>query len=198
MQLVLEIFLLVNLVVIGYLINEFVGHFWARHHKATPTQVETPLSLSPETRAKLDQELIDKYRTALTAAAHVMQQDLSGTSVQLKGEVQTLAEGTIKQELEEYRASMQKLRQESMALLSVVQHHIDEERTKMEAELQKEAAAERERLAKALDTKLNQAITSFLIETLQHNVDLGAQSAYLTKMLEEHKAELIKEVTNEA
>ena len=48
-----------------------------------------------------------------------------------------------------------------------------------------------------IDTRLAEAVTSFLIETLQHNVDLGAQSAYLTAQLEEHKADFIKEVADE-
>jgi len=41
-------------------------------------------------------------------------------------------------------------------------------------------------------------VASFLTETLQHNVDLGAQSAYLTAMLEEHKADFAKEVADES
>jgi hypothetical protein len=48
-----------------------------------------------------------------------------------------------------------------------------------------------------MDTKLADAVTSFLMETLQHNVDLGAQSAYLTAMLDEHKDELVKGVKHE-
>ena len=60
-----------------------------------------------------------------------------------------------------------------------------------------ELAAEKEQLAKLMDTKLADAVASFLMETLPHNVDLGAQSAYLTSMLEEHKAELVREVAGE-
>jgi hypothetical protein len=33
---------------------------------------------------------------------------------------------------------------------------------------------------------------------MQHNVDLGAQSTYLTTMLEEHKTELTKGIIDEA
>ena len=33
---------------------------------------------------------------------------------------------------------------------------------------------------------------------MQHEIDLGAQTAYLTKMLDEHKAELVKELMDEA
>jgi hypothetical protein len=41
---------------------------------------------------------------------------------------------------------------------------------------------------------LGDAVASFLIDTLQHEVDLGAQTNYLIKTLDEHKDELKKEV----
>ena len=55
-----------------------------------------------------------------------------------------------------------------------------------------EITAEKEVLIKLANAKLADAVASFLIETLGHNVDLGAQSAYLTEMLEEHKDEILK------
>jgi hypothetical protein len=56
-------------------------------------------------------------------------------------------------------------------------------------------AAEKQKMIELMDTKLADAVGSFLVETLQHNIDLGAQTAYLTAQLEEHKAELVKGVS---
>ena len=70
-------------------------------------------------------------------------------------------------------------------------------RVELEAKMTDELATEKQLLAQQVDTKLGDAVASFLAETLQHNVDLGAQSAYLTAMLDEHKAELIKGVRDE-
>ena len=72
------------------------------------------------------------------------------------------------------------------------QHHAE-----MEAKLSEEIAAEKQRLIEQIDTKIADTVTSFIIETMQHNVDLGAQGAYLTSMLEEHKAELAKGISDE-
>jgi hypothetical protein len=60
-----------------------------------------------------------------------------------------------------------------------------------------EVAAERQALIQQMETKLADGVASFLTETLQHNVDLGAQTAYLTAMLEEHKDELTKGLKDE-
>ena len=67
----------------------------------------------------------------------------------------------------------------------------------MKAKLSAEVVAEKERLIAQIDTKLGDAVTSFLIETLQYDVDLGAQTVYLTQMLETHKEEFKKGISNE-
>mgnify|MGYP003296595883 CR=1 FL=1 len=73
-----------------------------------------------------------------------------------------------------------------------------EQQDSLIAKMKEDVAAEKARLIAQIDTKLADATVSFLLETLQHNVDLGAQTAYLTGVLEEHKDEFKKEVSDEA
>jgi vancomycin resistance protein YoaR len=68
----------------------------------------------------------------------------------------------------------------------------------LETKLEQEMAARRDTYAKQLDTKLGDSIATFLSETLGQQVDLGAQTAYLTSLLEEHKAELIQGIKDVA
>ena len=67
----------------------------------------------------------------------------------------------------------------------------------LETKLNQEIASEKQVLIQQMESKLSDAIATFLNETLRHNVDLGAQGDYLTAMLEEHKAELVKDISNE-
>lgn len=62
----------------------------------------------------------------------------------------------------------------------------------LEAQLEQEMASRREAYIKQIDTKLTESVTSFLVESLGQHVDLGAQTAYLTSLLETHKQELIE------
>lgn len=80
--------------------------------------------------------------------------------------------------------------------LTLLQTQHAKKQAELEAKLEQDAAEQRERLAKQLETKVGDTIATFLTETLGHNVDLGAQLPYLTAMLEEHKDELVKEVRN--
>ena len=72
-----------------------------------------------------------------------------------------------------------------------------ERQAELDAQLDQEMSNKRQLLAQQLDARLTESVLSFLTETLGHEVDLGAQTTYLTKMLEEHKTELTKGITDE-
>ncbi|MGB3023619.1 MAG: hypothetical protein WBB39_02320 [Candidatus Saccharimonadales bacterium] len=65
-----------------------------------------------------------------------------------------------------------------------------------EAKLQAEIEAKKAFMIRQIDTKLADAVSSFLVETLGSNIDLGAQEPYLTSLLESHKEELKRGVTD--
>ncbi len=64
----------------------------------------------------------------------------------------------------------------------------------LETKLEEDMAARRALYVKQLDTKLGESVVAFLQESLGQQVDLGAQTTYLTTLLEQHKAELIQGV----
>jgi DNA repair exonuclease SbcCD ATPase subunit len=60
----------------------------------------------------------------------------------------------------------------------------------LEARLEQEMATRRDAYVKQLDAKLSDSVIAFLSEALGQQVDLGAQTTYLTSVLEQHKDEL--------
>lgn len=64
----------------------------------------------------------------------------------------------------------------------------------LDASLDEEIAKERAALITRIDTRLNDAMSSFLLETLGSDIDLGAQMPYILRQLESQKDELKKEV----
>jgi len=98
-------------------------------------------------------------------------------------------------ELESYRQELVELRKKAVEDVSSIKAGIAKHESELKLNLIQEMEAEKAMLVQQLDTKLADAVSSFLIETLQHNVDLGAQSAYLAAQLEEHKADFKKEVS---
>lgn len=114
----------------------------------------------------------------------------------------TTRQVTFEAELQKHQIELQSQLSERQNQLTAIQTKLDSEleqrRAELEAKLEQELVAKREFMSKQLETKLSDAVASFLFEALQHHVDLGAQTPYLTALLNEHKDELIKKVSDNA
>lgn len=223
--LLLQIFLLLNVFIIGALTVIAAQHAYA-HFKPTPPpeKPHRPIAhgahLPPEVRKHLLEMAQINFQTVLDHSAAELQHDLRTTSTQLNKHLEKLGNDIVSDEMKRYKTNLDELRHHAETAIGGAQTYIAEHQAKLKAKLDErqseleaklterqteletklndEIVAEKQRLTQQLDTKLADAVASFLIETLQHNVDLGAQSAYLTAMLEEHKSEIIKGVTGEA
>ena len=137
-----------------------------------------------------------------------LQRDLGFISDKLNRQLEKLGSDIVNSESERYRKTIEALRKQAEttikdATADVNDHQTDintkltKRQTELEENLRKKLADEQALLIKQIDTKLSDAVISFLTETMQHNVDLGSQSDYLVAMLEEHKDELKKEAVDE-
>lgn len=210
----LQIFLLLNVFLIGALtavaVRHAYAHFRPAHHDDEKPHKPAPNThLPPAVREQLLHAAKANFQVVLERSANQLQRDLDTTTAQLNKQLEKLGTKIIEDETERYHTTLELLRKQAETTINgaqseVSQHQSDlqeklaEHQAKIEAELTAKMTAEHERLMQQIDTKLADAVSSFLVETLQHNVDLGAQSSYLTAMLEEHKDELTKGVKDEA
>lgn len=154
-------------------------------------------------RQELDQqykhadENVDHLSEEITSYIEEHKQKLG----QLHDQTDTIIHST-NADITEYKNELKKkleyLHKQADDAIGDVSGEITEYKDNLKQKLSEEVADEKAQLLKQIDTKLADAVTSFLVETLQHNVDLGAQSDYLTSKLEEHKDELRKEAGDEA
>lgn len=169
--------------------------------KNQPAQAAQPQStndyLSPMVKQQMGQAYQARFQAALNGSAAQLERDLSVTAGHINNLVMRLATEIVSGELEHYRQQLTQLHKTAAANLGGVSAEIDKHKAEIEAKISQELEAEKQRLVKQIDTKIGDAVSSFLVETLQHNVDLGAQGSYLISTLEEHKAELIKEVAGD-
>lgn len=199
----LQIFVLANVFVIGALTALALQHAYA-HFKPHPSQdkkshpATQPVQLSPAMKDHLLEQAKTNFQATLNRSATEFGHDLKATAAQLNKELDKLGTEIIDDEMKRYHANLDELRAAAEATITGAQTEIAGHQADLKTKLAEEIAAEKQRLIQQIDTKLADAVLSFLMETLQHNVDLGAQSAYLTGMLEEHKAELTKGIADEA
>lgn len=210
----LQIFLLINIFLMGALaaiaIRHAYAHFRPEHHDAEKDRRKPEGAQLPRaTKERLLQEAEANFKKVLERSAVELEHDQKAITAQLNKQFEKIGSQVVLHEMARYQTTLEQLRKAAENTLGGAQEEVSkhqaelaarfiERQAALEAKLAEEMAAEKQRLIQQMDTRLADAVASFLQETLPHNVDLGAQSAYLTAMLEEHKAELIKGVSNDA
>ena len=210
----LQLFLLFNVFLIGILAAVAFRHAYA-HFKQQPEEkprlIAAPaqIHLPPAVRQRIIEETEENFMSQLNQSVAELQRDLKATSTTLNNQLQQLGSEVAISERGRYYNTLEDLRRRTEAALNAAQNELNDHQTELKTKMQEalaaeqqrqiqELAGEKERLIKQIDTKLADAVGTFLTETLQHNVDLGAQAAYLTAILEEHKDDFKREVQDEA
>lgn len=218
----LHIFLLVNVFFMGILASVAWRH--ARAHfkpPITPPKKTAPASVHKlhvpqDLRQKLIEDAEARFRSEMDHSAGQLQQNLETTTAQLTKHLEKLGSEIIQDEMKRYHDQIDQMRAQANTALSGAQSSIqthqqdleakllkreqemeaafNQRREQMEATMQNDIEAEKQKMREQLDTKLADAMASFLTETLQHDIDLGAQERYLIKQLEAHKEDFKREL----
>jgi len=211
MSTVLQIFLIVNAFLIGIVtavgVRSAYAHFRPARGTSKPAQESLNVDLPTATKDQLLKEAGDRLQGIVEHSADEFQHSLRATATQLNSQLEHLGGEIVSNEMNRYRLSLDELREQAKAAFVTAEGEItshqaeleralDERRKILEAKMAEEIGAEKAKLVSRMDAHLSDAVVSFIIETLGHNVDLGAQTAYLTSVLEENKEQLKKEVTD--
>jgi len=211
----LLIFIGVNIFLVGIFCTVATRHAYAhfKPHKAEEKAPHKPpnhdVRLPPAVREKLLHTAATKFQTVLDRSTVQLHHSLETTSVQINKRLEKLGTTIVTDEMERYKSLLDSLQKQTEQTIigsqaEMKQHQLDlqhklaDQQATLEAKLSSEIELEKTKLVEQIDTKLSDAVASFLVETLQHNVDLGAQSDYLISMLDEHKDELRAGVKDEA
>lgn len=206
----LTVFLLVNAFVIGVLVVLGAQYLLAhKRGKAAPAPASRQeVSLPPEIRERLLQAAELDFQNVLAKTGDELQREQTMLADQLNTRLDELGTAIVDDEMKRYRAKLDELRlraernlagahAETEAHQNEIDATLEKTRSEIEAQLRKDAEGDREKLRAQLDLKLSDAVVAFLMETLTHNIDIGAQHNYLLSQLEEHKQELIDGVVTE-
>ena len=199
----LQLFLLFDVFLIGAIsataLRHARAHFWPDKHDGEKLHTSNQgTHLPPAIREKLLEEAQANFQAVLNRTAKELEKDLESTADDIKKQVEKLGDEAENKELEHYKATVVQLQSKTKDDMDAIDKELAGQKAELKAKFAQDLEAEKQRLVQQLDTKLSDAVGSFLLETLQHNVDLGAQTAYLVSMLEEHKADFAQEVTSES
>ena len=207
----LQFFLLINVFLIGLLIpfgiRHAKAHFRPEEHDAEKVHHKTPAAHLPiATKERLLHEAETHFQTIIDRSTKELEHNLANINAQLNKRIQKMTDEIVTNEIKRYETNLDKMRKSAEDKINDAQIDIDKHQAdlkeklkarqiELEAELEQRIKEKEAQLSKDIDTKLADGVISFLTETMQHNVDIGAQSDYLIAMLEEHKAELTKDLS---
>lgn len=176
-------------------------HFWHKKQEAgNGARQHAPVQnghLPPSIREHLIEEAQRNFEHVLNTSAKELQQDLAATAVDIHKLVEKMGTEAVASELENYRTRLAELQKKTEEDMAGMRETIAAQQEELKAKVAADIEAEKQRLLTQIDTRLADAVTSFLLDTLQHEIDLGAQQTYLVKMLEEHKEDFAREVKDE-
>lgn len=199
MNLFLQIFLFFDAFILGVAatlaLRHGLAHFKPEKHDAEKSMTANG-HLSPEVKKQLQERATTNFENIIDKYSTQLQKDLRASEDNLHAGMEKLSAALVKLETDRFQAELTKLRQEAETADKTTETALGEEKAKLEADLKAAIEAEKQKRIALLDTKIADAVTSFLLEALGHEADLGAQEKYLLSQLETHKAEIIKGVTD--
>lgn len=195
----MQIFLVVNVFLVGVGITYALYHFSVNIRPAKKEQdPENVIKLSAKARQRLTQQAEESYREILNVTSSRLITELTGTASKLNREMDTSGEKIINEEMERFKQQLEEIHSATKITNETVVKEMVAYQNQLKERMQAEIEAEKARLTAQIDTKLADSVLAFLIDTLQHDIDLGAQTKYITETLEEHKAEFIGKVNDES
>jgi F0F1-type ATP synthase membrane subunit b/b' len=151
-----------------------------------------------EMLAQVEQSARQAALDSVEEVSAVFNRDLATTSLKVNQQLEEQASTLIQSELTEYQETFADLRQTTTKIVSQFQDTIEQERQQLLARLADDAQDQKAEIVAKFEARMAEVIAAYLTEVLGNEVDLGAQSQYLFRMLEQHKAELKQEILGEA
>lgn len=217
----LQIFLLINAFLIG-VVGTLAVQYWLAHRRSQtkPTRSTQTGPVPAAVREKLIKQAEENFQGIVNRSALQLQHDLGTTGDQLNKLLEKFGSEVLDDEMKLFRTNVADIRASTQSALSGAQDEISKQQTailaslatrqaeldaklsakqaELEGQLETSLAEEKAHLSEQLTQRLNDAVLAFLLETLGHEVDLGAQADYLIATLEANKEQLIKGVGGEA
>lgn len=200
----LQTFLYIQVFILGVLVAlaaRFAYHAFFKHpteqsgkQRGVTPQAYIDLDLPSDVKQRLLHESQAQFESAVRNSATHLQHNLDTSSEEINNLIKNLAADVVQNELQRFHKQLGQLEEQTEAEMGSIKSEIAKHQEELKAKLAQDIEIEKKMLIRQIDTKLADAVSSFLLETLQHNVDLGNQNAYLISMLEEHKGDFIKEV----
>jgi hypothetical protein len=130
--------------------------------------------------------------------AMFLQQDLRLTTSQLNEYMKNEITNKLKEEFAKYEESIMDAKQLAIDAIEKTNKAIDEERTLLGQQVEKEITEQKQRLIRQFEDNMAGVIDHYLIAAIGNQIDLTDQLEYILAELEDNKQAIIEDITSGA
>lgn len=187
-QLLVAGLVVMTLINVSIFVWAFLGN---RSHKSAPEKPAEP----QEPLLNLDLSHVEhtaeqQLQAAVEASKGRLQESINKSIDIVASRIGQVADTTVNQEFEKYTVTMEALQTQSVQEFSKLQAELQKKHDELMQTFETQVAAEMEKRMDKFNEHLNDVVSSYIAESLGNNVDLGAQSMYIIRTLEEHKEDI--------
>lgn len=156
--------------------------------------VEGTKVLSEEDMAGVGADARAGLKDVVVQSSDAFRAALAATVKGLTEKTEEMTTMTLSQELEKYQTSLGTLQEETIKEFNSLQKQLEKRRDELIVELEKSVAKDRAERVEAFNVRINDVVSSYLVEALDKGIDLGTQSRYIIATLEAHKEDIKKDI----
>jgi hypothetical protein len=130
--------------------------------------------------------------------AMFLQQDLRLTTSELNEYMKSEITRTLKEEFSKYEQSITDAKQLAIESINKTQEAIEQQRHILGEQLQKQFAAEKERLIGRFEHNMADIVNHYVVAAVGDQIDLTDQLEYILSNLETNKSTILEDITNGA
>ena len=179
-------------------ITSLIWSIWSerkrRAHEQPHLSPERAKLITETAQRELERHAIDVIRRSLDKGAEQLTASVETTIAQLATHLSDFATNGLSQEFEKYHVSLEALREETIDEFGKLQKELDQRRTELTNQLDKKIVEEFKQRLTQFDARLNDVISSYLVETLGDRADLGTQGPVILQALEGHKEDIKRDI----
>jgi len=150
--------------------------------------------LSKQELDDIKQKATHHLEATINRSVKELESTLQDTVSTVTSSTQAAISGVLGKELKAYQASLEELRHKTTDESKKLQQEFTAQKQELTKELKQGIDQQRQAQMDLFNDRLNDVVSSYLVESLDKNVDLGSQMKYIITSLEAQKADIKKDV----
>ncbi len=144
---------------------------------------------------QVEVEAVNEMHTIINGATEQLKTSLSSMTTAVTGSVEEKVKELADAQFAQYQEALTKSLQDNQQAMMNLEKEVADKRARLEAMLREAVEKEFNNKIATFETRLNDVVSSYLVESLSTNADMSAQVDAIVESLEKHKEEIKQDIS---